>query len=274
MDTELLNEICKRVQEKLKEAQAKANTTEEERQALPSLLVLTEDHGTICHETLEHTELAGYYCMECAMLTDYQCCMKDYEGVVLYTLSNEALGKVAHGILDNGFTRLLGQALLEGKKIYAAREGIELYRYANTAPKAFYQRLEENLQLLTDSGMVIAPHEHMADLILHGAGEEEKQESKQECSENTCESRECGGSLACEPVKEAVKDPEPELKEAALDKKIITEKDMIALGNQRIKRVLIQEKAILSDLAKEYAKKHKMLIERREISSGKREQRL
>lgn len=240
MDTELLNEICKRVQEKLKEAQAKANTTEEEKEALPSLLVLTEDHGTICHETLEHTELAGYYCMECAMLTDYQCCMKDYEGVVLYTLSNEALGKVAHGILDNGFTRLLGQALLEGKKIYAAREGIELYRYANTAPKAFYQRLEENLQLLTDSGMVIAPHEHMADLILHGAGKEEKQE----------------------------------LKEAALDKKIITEKDMIALGNQRIKRVLIQEKAILSDLAKEYAKKHKMLIERREISSGKREQRL
>ena len=31
MDTELLNEICKRVQEKLKEAQAKANTTEEEK---------------------------------------------------------------------------------------------------------------------------------------------------------------------------------------------------------------------------------------------------
>ena len=265
MDTELLNEICKRVQEKLKEAQAKANTAEEEKEALPSLLVLTEDHGTICHETLEHTELAGYYCMECAMLTDYQCCMKDYEGVVLYTLSNEALGKVAHGILDNGFTRLLGQALLEGKKIYAAREGIELYRYANTAPKAFYQRLEENLQLLTDSGMVIAPHEHMADFILHGAGKEEKtQESKQEC----------GGSLACEPVKEAVKDLEPELKEAALDKKIITEKDMIVLGNQRVKRVLIQEKAILSDLAKEYAQKHKMLIERREISSGKREQRL
>ena len=48
MDTELLNEICKRVQEKLQAIQ------------LPSILVLTEEHGTICHETLENTELGRY----------------------------------------------------------------------------------------------------------------------------------------------------------------------------------------------------------------------
>ena len=145
MDTELLNEICKRVQEKLQAIQ------------LPSILVLTEEHGTICHETLENTELGRYYRMECALLADYQCSVKDCEAVVLYTLSNEALGKISHGIFDNGFTRLLGQALLEGKKIYAAEEGIELYEYRDTAPKAFYGRLEANLQMLKDSGLMMLP---------------------------------------------------------------------------------------------------------------------
>ena len=160
MDTELLNEICKRVQEKLQAIQ------------LPSILVLTEEHGTICHETLENTELGRYYRMECALLADYQCSVKDCEAVVLYTLSNEALGKISHGIFDNGFTRLLGQALLEGKKIYAAEEGIELYEYRDTAPKAFYGRLEANLQMLKDSGLMIAAHEQIPDLILHGADTE------------------------------------------------------------------------------------------------------
>ena len=68
MDTELLNEICKRVQEKLQAIQ------------LPSILVLTEEHGTICHETLENTELGRYYRMECALLADYQCSVKDCGG--------------------------------------------------------------------------------------------------------------------------------------------------------------------------------------------------
>ena len=64
------------------------------------------------------------------------------------------------------------QALLEGKKIYAAEEGIELYEYRDTAPKAFYGRLEANLQMLKDSGLMIAAHEQIPDLILHGADTE------------------------------------------------------------------------------------------------------
>lgn len=201
--------------------------------------------------------------MECALLADYQCSVKDCEAVVLYTLSNEALGKISHGIFDNGFTRLLGQALLEGKKIYVAEEGIELYEYRDTAPKAFYGRLEANLQMLKDSGLMIAAHEQIPDLILHGADTE----APEGCPEEP----------ACSPAEAAADtdgDCAEELPEAVLDKKIITEKDMISLGNQRIKRVIIREKSILSDLAKEYAAKHKILIERRDISSGKREQRL
>lgn len=241
MNTDLLlQEICKRVQEKLQ-------TIEQE--TLPSILVLTEEHGSLCHETLENSELCQYYRMECALLAQYQCSIENYEAVVVYTLSNEALGKIAHGIFDNGFTRLFGQALLEGKKIYLSQEGIELYRYKNTAPQAFYHRLLENLELLKKSGVVIAAHSQIAEQILNKQKEEAAEEEQPVCSENRQE----------------------EVTEMVLDKKIITEKDMIPLGNQHIRQVIIREKAILSDLAKEYAAKHNILIQRRDISSGKRE---
>lgn len=247
MNTDLLlQEICKRVQEKLQ-------TIEQE--TLPSILVLTEDHGSLCHETLENSKLCQYYRMECALLAQYQCSIENYEAVVVYTMSNEALGKIAHGIFDNGFTRLFGQALLEGKKIYLSQEGIELYRYKNTAPQAFYQRLEENLELLKKSGVIITAHSQIAEQILNGQSEnclceeEAAAEEQPVCSENRQE----------------------EVTETVLDKKIITEKDMIPLGHQHIRQVVIREKAILSDLAKEYAAKHNILIQRRDISSGKRE---
>lgn len=241
MNTDLLlQEICKRVQEKLQ-------TIEQE--TLPSILVLTEDHGSLCHETLENSKLCQYYRMECALLAQYQCSIENYEAVVVYTMSNEALGKIAHGIFDNGFTRLFGQALLEGKKIYLSQEGIELYRYKNTAPQAFYQRLEENLELLKKSGVIITAHSQIAEQILNGQKEEAVEEEQPVCLENRQE----------------------EVTETVLDKKIITEKDMIPLGHQHIRQVVIREKAILSDLAEEYAAKHNILIQRRDISSGKRE---
>ena len=176
MNTDLLlQEICKRVQEKLQ-------TIEQE--TLPSILVLTEDHGSLCHETLENSKLCQYYRMECALLAQYQCSIENYEAVVVYTMSNEALGKIAHGIFDNGFTRLFGQALLEGKKIYLSQEGIELYRYKNTAPQAFYQRLEENLELLKKSGVIITAHSQIAEQILNGQKEEAVEEEQPVCSEN------------------------------------------------------------------------------------------
>lgn len=110
---------------------------------------------------------------------------------------------------------------------------------------------------------MIAAHEQIPDLILHGAATE----APEGCPEEpACSHAEAAADMDG--------DCAEELPEAVLDKKIITEKDMISLGNQRIKRVIIREKSILSDLAKEYAAKHKILIERRDISSGKREQRL
>ena len=58
-----------------------------------------------------------------------------------------------------------GEALLQGKKILAAREGVELFSYKDTAPKPYYDRLAENLKLLEESGMILTPHSQMAALL-------------------------------------------------------------------------------------------------------------
>lgn len=250
----LISEICRRVQLKIQAAEsgetAEGQTTDGQK---PLILILTPEHGTACHEMLENRELAECYGTECALLKEYQCRPEDYEAVIAFGMSCEALGKIAHGIFDSGYTRLFGQALLAGKKIYLAEEEIELFRYKDTAPKAYYGCLEDSLNMLRCSGVVTAPQAQIPNLILHG-----------EPKKDTVAPAAAPAAKADGPVP-----GERPGKEAVLDKKVITEKDMIALGNDRVKRVTIGEKAILTDLAKEYASKHRIEILRRGTSSGK-----
>lgn len=298
----LVSEICRRVQEKIADLEGKP--AERPEGARPKLLILTAEHGTSCHDMLENGRLLECYDTECALLADYRCRVEEYEAVIAYTMTNEALGKIAHGIFDSGYTRLFGEALLAGKKIFLAEEDVELYRSRQSAPKPYYGCLEANLELLKASGVVIAPQERIPELILHGEActqtpsrDEEKGCGPKACGDEACAHRECGGqkqrpehcgdegvkgpqgggSGSGRPEKAAVPEAPAEeapVKEAAIVKKIITEKDMIALGNDKVQSVLVGERAILTDLAKEYAARHKITIRRRDISSEKREQGL
>ena len=47
-----------------------------------------------------------------------------------------------------------------------------------------------------------------------------------------------------------------------LSKKIITERDIVLLAQEKTVKVMVGEHAILTDLAKEYAAKHKIEISR------------
>lgn len=259
MDT-LINEICRRVQERVDALEHPAENCCEAASDKPKLLILTQGHGTICHEALENAELAECYQTECALLSEYRCRPEEYEAVIAFCMTNEALGKIAHGILDSGYTKLFAEFLLAGKKIFLAEEAVELFKSRATAPAPFYGCMEANLKLLTASGVIIAPAAQIPALILRG-------ERTPDC---VC-AKEGSASEKQEPVLEKPKDcsaPEVIQKEASLTKRIITEKDMIALGNEKVTCVWIGEKAILSDLAKEYAAKHKMTVQR--ISSEKR----
>ncbi|NCB63732.1 MAG: hypothetical protein EOM52_08995 [Clostridia bacterium] len=227
----LIDQILARVAEKVSEAECAPCGCGCGNADQPKLLILTHEHGEHCHQMLESEKLRERYATECALLQDYQVDMANYEAVILYGLSNDALGKIAAGVCDTPFTCLASQAILMGKRIFVPTEEVELYRYASTAPAAYYAMMEEKLKLLTASGVVICSKANLEGAVLSGAP-----------------APVCG---PCSPISAAPKCAE---KECRLSKKVITERDISAARESGASRLVVGGKAILTDLARDMAK--------------------
>lgn len=246
----MISEICRKVQERVAElekeeaAQASKETSKADDDR-PALLILSEDHGMRCHPMLESKRLGECYRVDCALLKE-DCDVASYEGVIAFTLSNEALGKIANGIFDNDYTRRFGTALLLGKRIFIAEEEVELYRYKDTAPAGFYSRLEENLKFLQQNGVTIVPADRLEDAVL---GDE---------------------TVTVAPKEEPVVEKQPVSgKTVKIEKRILTERDVISAREEKAACIVVGKKAILSDLAKEYARKYQINIVREDAADGK-----
>ena len=253
MDKEaLIAEICKRVQEKIDamglQDDATSSAVEEDKSGLPGLLILNSDHDEACHEAYECPKLNAKYRVECALLKEYKVDVEDYETVIAYNLTNEVLGKLAQGIFDDDYTRLFGKALLTGKMIYVPKEEVELFQYKGKSPAVYYEKLQQNLKLLIDSGVAIVAKDYMEKCLL---GEESCKAEAQQCAEPA-------------QVSEATQAPVASDREVTIAKKLISEGDIKKLRN--IDHVTIDNKALLTDLAKELASKSKITILRDDLS--------
>ena len=233
--TKLVDEIVARVNAKMEEAECAAPCACDD--AKPGLLVLTQEHGCVCHEKLESAKLREYYRTECALMKEYQCDIADYEAVIMFDLTIDAMTRLAGGVCDTPFTALAQKAILNGKKIFVPEEAVELFGYAETVPAAYYQMLQGKLDLLKASGMVICPAAALEDVILTG-------EAKSDCA--------APAVLAAPsaPVKLAA----PVVgREETISKRIVTERDLAAVYVPGVTVVHVSKKAILTDVAREYA---------------------
>ena len=194
---------------------------------LPGLLILTPDHGEHCHQFYDSRQLQQQYSIECALMKEYQVDMADYEVVILFGLTNEALGKLANGIFDTPFLKLAGEAILTGKRIFVPVEEVELYRYAATAPAPYYSMLLGRLQLLVDSGVAVVKLEDVEGCIL-----DEK----------------CCTAPVCKPC------VQEEAREFRFTKRVITERDLAEAASAKACRVYVPCRSIVTDLAREFAK--------------------
>ena len=228
MDQTLVDEIIKRVSQKLAEADSAAPDGAAD--GKPKLLILTQEHGTLCHQMLESPRLTERYAATCALMEGYQCDMAEFDTVLLFNLTNEVLAKIATGLCDTPYTRLASQALLLGKRVFVAKEEVELYRYASTAPAAYYAMLEGKLRLLTASGLSVVSAEGLEDAVLSESAP---------AAPKTC----CAAKPAAAPAKEQ-----------KLSKRVVTERDVISLKENGVTRALIGEKTIVTDLARELAR--------------------
>ncbi|MDO4488313.1 MAG: hypothetical protein Q4B67_04415 [Eubacteriales bacterium] len=235
----LISEICRRVQERVAACESESGEANciayKGAEAKPVLGIISENHGDTCHDVYECAELSKFYEMKCA-LNDDTWDVENWEGVIAYTLTNEVLGKIVNGIFDTRYTKAFGKALLAGKKIFVPEEEVELYKYKETAPRGYYKKLEDNLKRLMEYGVEIVPGSRIASVILGS-----------ECVK------------CAEPV---VTKCDAEAKEITFTKKVLSERDMKMAYDGGVMRVLVTKKTIVTDLAKDYATKYHIVIEK------------
>lgn len=240
--SKLIDEIVSRVAAKLAEASGETFPGEvcggcgdADR---PALLVLTQQHGTDCHALLDSQTLRGHYRTDCALLSEGNIDIADYEVVVLYQLTNEALGKLACGVCDTPYTKLASQAVLMGKRVYVPTEEVELYRYASTAPAAYYAMMREKLDLLANSGVVICAQSSLERAIVSGSA---------------------GSAPACPVLEARTERPDKELR---LTKRLLSERDVASASAEHFTCIRLPAKCIITALAQECARERGICLVR------------
>ncbi|WP_312648716.1 hypothetical protein [Aminipila sp.] len=202
----------------------------------PKLLILSEDHGTACHDLWENQRLSHKFDITCALTNEYQCDMQQFDVVVMRYLSIKSLGKIAEGIADTPFTELAIKAVLLGKRIFVPSEEVEVFQYRETAPKLYYGMMIQKIELLKNAGICFCSLEQLEQVILNHEGPLEKK--------NSCPIEEKQSDIAVEASK----------KEAiSLTKRVITERDIHNICEQNTELIYVTEKTIITDLAREYA---------------------
>ena len=251
----MVEEIMRRVAAKLSAAEeccaAEAAAPCEE--GKPGLLVLTQDHGTDCHATLDSEALKAHYATDCALMHHYEVDLDAYEVIVLFDLSCDAMAALASGACDTAYSRLASKAILSGKKVYVPTEEVELYRYKESAPAAYYSMMQQKLDLLVASGVVICAEAGLEQAILGGAAAP----APQPAAAPVVAPLAASSTLAPMPH-------QGEEKEVRIDKRVLTEKDLIEANMDGVTRVHIGEKTIVTALAKDAAKDRGMTLIRDE----------
>jgi ethanolamine utilization protein len=239
---QLVEEILARVAAKLAEPRSKDSSANQRK-----VLILTEHHDTKCHELLENIELQACCRLDCAFIKEYNVKIEDYDTVVIYQLSVDAMAKLAGGSCDSPFLSLASKAILLGKQVLLVEDEIELYRYRQTAQKAYYSMLEEKLNQLRTYGILFSRYGDLTKVL---------SEPSRCCGcipvEAGCEREDIRGNLELAGGKQKHR----------IDKKVITESDIRKLTGDSISCIVINKNAILTDLAKEYLYNRKIDVER------------
>lgn len=198
-----------------------------------SALILTENH---CGETCSMEKYNSELCkVSCALAQNYEVNIDDYDSIVLFNMTNSNLFKIANGCTDNKFLALAAEAILKGKRVLMVKEDVELLKYEETAPKALYNNIYKNLQILLDSGVKLVAADDVKDAICEGASKPVKKEENK-------------------PVKadapEPAKGPESVL---VLTKRVITERDIKEAAAKHYSKIQLPEKPVITYLAKDTA---------------------
>lgn len=256
---ETMVQVAIRVAQKLAEAGEKVTVDQvlqamglQEEAALPGLMILTKEHGCTCHKLYESSTIRARYQISCALEQEYQVELDGIEVLVLFQLTIEDMCKIASGMTDTPYTKLVAKALLTGKKIYVPREEVELYQYPVGGLGSYQCMLQAKLTNLVSFGLKICPMDQLEAAILGEAASEQPQEAAEVSCEEP-EAAECACETVCE-KEEAKEEP------LTFEKRVITERDIIEANRDKVKVIRVTSKNILTPLAKDAASKRNIRL--------------
>ena len=238
MDMDLLIELAVRAVKAYLEKEGITSAVQAERK-VNSALILTEHHCEECAVEKLDSELCK---VTCALAQNYEVNVDDFDSIVLYNMTNSNLFKIANGCTDNKFLALAAEAILKGKRVIMVKEEVEILKYEETAPKALYNNIYKNLQILLDSGVELVAAEDVKDAICEGAdapAEPAREEVK-------------AVEAASAPVAAAPK-AESDDSVLVLTKRVITERDIREAAAKHYKKVQLPKKPVITYLAKDTA---------------------
>lgn len=208
-------------------------------------LVLTEEH---CGETCSIENYGSELCkVDCALAQNYEVNVDDYDVVVVRSMTNSNLFKIANGCTDNKFLALAAEAILKGKRVIMVKECVEILKYAETAPKALYNNIYKNLQILLDSGVELVEEENVKTALTDGL------EVPAEVPATPAQAAVSAPAV----VKEEAPAPAPKAESddsvLVLTKRVVTERDIKAAAAQHYTKIQLPEKPVITYLAKDTA---------------------
>lgn len=215
----------------------------------PKLLIAAQEDCELCKELRTAPALNDKYQITESFSQHYIDDIDSFDAVVLFSMGISDLAKIASGAWDDAYTDTAVRAILRGKKVYLVKEAVELFGMMETAPDVYYDMLLRKLELLQKSGVVLLPYAQTLPALL---GEPVSPEQQGVPAPAAIEA-----PLAAAPAK-----AERPAKEIKIDKRVITEKDLTQAKYDGASSVRVGERAIMTDLAKEYAQSQGLVVVR------------
>lgn len=242
MDMDLLIELAVRAVKAYLEKEGITAAVPAERK-VNSALILKEQHCDECAVEKLDSDLCK---VTCALAQNFEVNVDDFDSIVLYNMTNSNLFKIANGCTDNKFLALAAEAILKGKRVLMVKEEVEILKYEETAPKALYNNIYKNLQILLDSGVELVAADDVKDAICEGA------DASAPVGQPVQEVKAVEAASAPAP---AVAAPKAESADSVLvlTKRVITERDIKEAAAKHYKKVQLPEKPVITYLAKDAA---------------------
>jgi ethanolamine utilization protein len=234
----LVDEITRRVLTRVEQLENNSQSGPK-----PRLLVLTAAQNARFDQFLQSTRLSDCYELDCVSAPDPDCELGPYQAVILLNLKIEELARISSGGGGSAYANLAARAILSGKRMYLPAREIELLCYEQTAPPPYYAMMKRKLDLLAASGITICSLEEIEAALMGQASAPASPATPA-----------CAATTAC------TASPAASLCPWRVDRRVLTEKDLIEARMNGAFEVHVKSSCIITDLARDFAKARKMTL--------------